>query len=235
MSSPPLAGLRRRRPLERDRRRLLHQAARRRRRRGRQGRAARGRSAAAVVGVRRRDRRRRRRRAVRLPRRRRKQSVVVDPDDAADLERAGTLLDARRRGGVVAGIAAGRAPGAAPEAIRGAAPHLTVTSITPFGLEGPWADRPATELTLQAWSGGIVGPRPRLARPGAGPRRRPDRRVAHRRLRRHRDDGVPGRARRRGELVDVSMLETLALCLTYYPVTLPRHGRAGRSAAGGRS
>ena len=38
-------------------------------------------------------------------------------------------------------------------------PHLTVTSITPFGLEGPWRDRAATEFTLQAWSGGIVGPR----------------------------------------------------------------------------
>ncbi len=36
-------------------------------------------------------------------------------------------------------------------------PHLTVTAITPFGLEGPWTDRPATEFTLQAWSGGIVG------------------------------------------------------------------------------
>ena len=36
-------------------------------------------------------------------------------------------------------------------------PHLTVTAITPFGLDGPWADRPATEFTLQAWSGGVVG------------------------------------------------------------------------------
>ena len=36
-------------------------------------------------------------------------------------------------------------------------PHLTVPSITPFGLDGPWRDRAATEFTLQAWSGGIVG------------------------------------------------------------------------------
>ena len=48
-------------------------------------------------------------------------------------------------------------PALAPDAIRRAAPHLTVTTITPFGLDGPWADRPATEFTLQAWSGGIVG------------------------------------------------------------------------------
>ena len=27
----------------------------------------------------------------------------------------------------------------------------------PFGLDGPWRDKAATEFTLQAWSGGIVG------------------------------------------------------------------------------
>ena len=44
-----------------------------------------------------------------------------------------------------------------PPEIRRSHPHLTVTSITPFGLDGPWRDKPATEFTLQAWSGGIVG------------------------------------------------------------------------------
>src|SRR4029077_12270996 len=39
-------------------------------------------------------------------------------------------------------------------AVRGAAPGAVVTAIPPFGLTGPWADRPATELTLQALSGG---------------------------------------------------------------------------------
>ena len=94
-----------------------------------------------------------------------------------------------------------------------------MTSITPFGLEGPWSDNAATEFTLQAWSGGVVG----LAR-GL-----PDRAPVH-------VGGQVGEwlsglfaaigtlaARRRrsssGELVDVSMLESLALCLTYYPVT----------------
>ncbi len=98
-------------------------------------------------------------------------------------------------------------------------PHLIVTSITPFGLDGPWSDKPATEFTLQAWSGGIVG----LAR---GKPERPPVFVG----------GQIGEwlaglygaigtlaARRRaapgGELVDVSMLEALAMCLTYYPVT----------------
>jgi crotonobetainyl-CoA:carnitine CoA-transferase CaiB-like acyl-CoA transferase len=35
-----------------------------------------------------------------------------------------------------------------------AAPEATVVAMTPFGLRGPWADRVATEFTLQALSGG---------------------------------------------------------------------------------
>jgi crotonobetainyl-CoA:carnitine CoA-transferase CaiB-like acyl-CoA transferase len=63
----------------------------------------------------------------------------------------------RRRGGVVAWIDGGRQCGVHTAALRRSHPHLTVTSITPFGLDGPWCDRPATEFTLQAWSVGIVG------------------------------------------------------------------------------
>ena len=48
-------------------------------------------------------------------------------------------------------------PSFSPQAMRESHPHLTVTAISPFGLEGPWRDRPATEFTLQAWSGGIIG------------------------------------------------------------------------------
>ena len=126
-------------------------------------------------------------------------------------------------------------PALAPDELRRAAPHLTVTSITPFGLEGPWSDRPATEFTLQAWSGGIVG----LGR--GAPDRAPvsvggqigewltgayaaiGTMVSRARAQR---DGP-------GELVDLSMLETLVLCLTYYPVTyadmVGRPFRTGRS------
>lgn len=35
----------------------------------------------------------------------------------------------------------------------GANPALVVVTVTPFGCSGPWADRPATEFTLQAWCG----------------------------------------------------------------------------------
>ena len=86
-----------------------------------------------------------------------KQSVIADPDDDDDLERVHALL--QRADAVVwsKGSRLADLPALAPDAIRRAAPHLTVTSITPFGLDGPWSDRAATEFTLQAWSGGIVG------------------------------------------------------------------------------
>jgi len=38
-------------------------------------------------------------------------------------------------------------------AARMANPAVVVVTITPFGWEGPWRDRPATEFTLQAWGG----------------------------------------------------------------------------------
>jgi crotonobetainyl-CoA:carnitine CoA-transferase CaiB-like acyl-CoA transferase len=98
-------------------------------------------------------------------------------------------------------------------------PHLTVTAITPFGLDGPWRDKPASEFTLQAWSGGMVG----LARG------RPDRAPVY--VGGQIGDWLTGvfaaigtlasvrRTNSNGELVDVSMLEASAMCLTYYPVT----------------
>jgi crotonobetainyl-CoA:carnitine CoA-transferase CaiB-like acyl-CoA transferase len=165
-----------------------------------------------------------------------KQSVVADPDQAEDLERVHDLLE--RADAVVwsKGSRLAEHPTLVPAALRGSAPHLTVMSITPFGLDGPWADRAATELTLQAWSGGIVG----LGR--GSPDRAPvavggqigewltgayaaiGTMVS---LARTPRDGL-------GELVDLSMLETLVLCLTYYPVTyadmVGRPFRSGRSS-----
>jgi crotonobetainyl-CoA:carnitine CoA-transferase CaiB-like acyl-CoA transferase len=148
-----------------------------------------------------------------------KHSVVIDGTDAGALDALHGLLDSAdaavwSRGGPLA-----EQPWLGPREVVRAHPHLIVTSITPFGLDGPWSDRPATEFTLQAWSGAIVG----LAR---GKPERPPVFVG----------GQIGEwlaglygaigtlaARRRaasgGELVDVSMLETLAMCLTYYPVT----------------
>jgi crotonobetainyl-CoA:carnitine CoA-transferase CaiB-like acyl-CoA transferase len=150
-----------------------------------------------------------------------KQGVVADPDDAADVELVERLLAAAdavvwSRGSRVAGLDA-----LSPAAIHQRYPHLIVTSITPFGLDGPWHDRPATEFTLQAWSGGAMGI-------GRGSQDRAPVYVGG-----QVGDWVAGayaaamtlafRARAlrdgHGELVDLSMLEAQILCLTYYPVT----------------
>ncbi|HVV74797.1 MAG TPA: CoA transferase [Mycobacteriales bacterium] len=104
-----------------------------------------------------------------------------------------------------------------PEELRVEYPHLTVVSITPFGLEGPWADKPATEFTLQAWSGAMIG----LGRGWVD--RAPTYvggQIGEWLSGVYAAVGALASIRRGGgELVDVSMLEVLALCMTYYPVT----------------
>jgi crotonobetainyl-CoA:carnitine CoA-transferase CaiB-like acyl-CoA transferase len=98
-------------------------------------------------------------------------------------------------------------------------PHLSVVAITPYGLTGPWAGRPATDLTLQAAAGGMaprgalgeaplmVGGEPSYWFAGA---------VAAVTtlgiLRRQRATG-------RGELIDVSIFEAVHLEHGMHPVT----------------
>ncbi len=146
-----------------------------------------------------------------------KRSVIVDPDSPGDLAALHDLLAS-----VDVVLWSSRGHLAAlddmhPDELRASHPHLVVVAITPSGLHSPWDDKPVTEFTLQAWSGGIV----RLARG------RPDRPPAY-------VSGQIGEflagtfaivgalaAVRRGggDLVDVSTMECLAACLTYYPVT----------------
>ena len=148
-----------------------------------------------------------------------KQSVVVDGDDEPALAAVHGLLSSADAVVWSPGSQVADDATLAPPEILRRHPHLVVASITPFGLDGPWSDKAATEFTLQAWSGGIVG----LARG------RPERAPVFvggqigewlsglfaaigtlAALRRHGSEG---------ELIDVSMLEALAMCLTYYPVT----------------
>lgn len=153
-----------------------------------------------------------------------KRSVVAGEDSADDLASLETLLASADAVVWSPGSPLAEQPALGPEAIRRRHPHLTVTAITPFGREGPWRDRAATEFTLQAWSGGVVG----LARG------RPERAPVY--VGGQVGEWVAGvfaaigtlAAGRRpgGELVDVSMLESLAMCLTYYPVTF--HDQLGR-------
>ena len=103
--------------------------------------------------------------------------------------------------------------------LHAAHPALTVVAITPWGLEGPWSGRPASDLTLQALSGGMaprgdvdraplmVGGEPTAWFAGA---------VGAVSLL-----GVLPRiaATRRGELLDVSQLECAHLEHSMYPVT----------------
>lgn len=108
-------------------------------------------------------------------------------------------------------------PGVTPQEIRDRHPHLVVTTLTPFGLEGPWKDRAATEFTLQAWSGGAMGL-------GRGSQ---DRAPVH--VGGQVGEWLAGayasamtlaaRAAGGGRLVDLSMLEAQIMGLTYYPVT----------------
>ncbi|OMC19923.1 CaiB/BaiF CoA-transferase family protein [Mycobacterium colombiense] len=150
-----------------------------------------------------------------------KHSVVADLADDADAELVNRLLGSADAVVWSAGSKVAEHPGFTPDAIHRRYPHLTVTSITPFGLEGPWRDRAATEFTLQAWSGGIVGL-------GRGEQQRAPVFVggqvgeylagvyasaATLTSRWRRIDGGAG------ELLDLSMLETQILCLTYYPVS----------------
>ncbi|HYB37138.1 MAG TPA: CoA transferase [Mycobacterium sp.] len=145
-----------------------------------------------------------------------KHSVVADPQIDDDIEFVNELLAAAdavvwSRGSTVAEHQA-----FTPAEIHRRHPHLTITSITPFGLEGPWRDRPATEFTLQAWSGGIVG----LGR--GSPDRAPvfvGGQVGEYLAGAYASAATLAFRRRGGRLIDLSMLETQILCLTYYPVT----------------
>ncbi|CQD20841.1 caib/baif family protein [Mycobacterium lentiflavum] len=148
-----------------------------------------------------------------------KHSVVADAGEDAEL--VNRLLASSDAVVWSTGSKVAEHPEFSPHALHGRHPHLTVTAITPFGLQGPWRDRAATEFTLQAWSGGIVGL-------GRGEQQRAPvfvggqvgeylagvyASVATLASRWRRIDGGAG------ELLDLSMLETQIMCLTYYPVT----------------
>jgi len=165
-----------------------------------------------------------------------KHSVVADPEVGDDVRMVERLLASADSAVWSGGSKVAEYQGFTPSAIHRAYPRLTVTSITPFGLEGPWRDRAATEFTLQAWSGGIVGL-------GRGlPERAPvfvGSQVGEYMAGAYasaatlaswfrRANGDPGQP---GDLVDLSMLETQILCLTYYPVTyFEMLGRPWRNA-----
>ncbi len=85
-----------------------------------------------------------------------KRSVVIDLDDAdgrADLRAllatADVLIESFDPGVMAAW-------GLGYEDVRDAHPELIYASVTPYGQDGPWAHKPATELTIES-AGGLVG------------------------------------------------------------------------------
>jgi crotonobetainyl-CoA:carnitine CoA-transferase CaiB-like acyl-CoA transferase len=150
-----------------------------------------------------------------------KQSVVADAGRSEDVDLVRDLVAGAD--GVVwsAGSRIAGSPEFDPRAIAAAAPHATVVAISPFGLDGPWASKPATEATLQSWAGspgqrGTNDTAPLLAGGRVGEWETGL--VAavsylasrHRRVAEGRGDG---------ELVDVSSLEANCLTMVMYPVT----------------
>jgi crotonobetainyl-CoA:carnitine CoA-transferase CaiB-like acyl-CoA transferase len=102
-----------------------------------------------------------------------------------------------------------------PDRLRALNPHAIVTAITDFGLTGPWAGRPATDLTLQAMSGG-PGQRgaPERAPLKAGGRL--GEWAAGMFAAVHTAAALYGGG---AELLDVSVLESLILTTTAHPVS----------------
>ncbi|MDJ0788956.1 MAG: CoA transferase [Myxococcota bacterium] len=107
-------------------------------------------------------------------------------------------------------------------ALRAAHPALVVLSITPYGCSGPWADRAATEFTLQAESGsigirGVMGAEPyqaggRIAEWAAGTYGAVAALAAV----------LRARSTGRGEHIDLSILETANMVFTNYSESLNR-------------
>jgi crotonobetainyl-CoA:carnitine CoA-transferase CaiB-like acyl-CoA transferase len=148
-----------------------------------------------------------------------KRSVVADPDSPDDVAFVRTLIAGADAVVWTAGSALADHDAFRPSALRTVAPQATIVTISPFGLDSPWADRPATDFTVQAWSGG-PSYRGTTARPPLSAGGRPGEWAAgmyaaigllasrYRTI----ETGV-------GELVDVSMLESDVLTVMVSPVT----------------
>lgn len=145
-------------------------------------------------------------------------SVVGEPDDAhvsALLAKCDLVIEAH-------GLESDDAPRLDVERLRREHPSLVVVSITPYGLEGPWKDRAATEFTIQAECGslgirGLIGGEPfqaggRITEFAGGTFAAA---AALPAIFRARSTGV-------GEHIDVSLLEIGTIIFTNYSDTMNR-------------
>ncbi|GAY11871.1 CoA transferase [Pseudonocardia sp. N23] len=84
-----------------------------------------------------------------------KSSVLVDPQLPTDVEFVRSLIAAADVVVWSSDSALAKVEALHPETIRAGFPATSVVAISPFGLHGPWAHRAATDLTIQAWAGGL--------------------------------------------------------------------------------
>jgi crotonobetainyl-CoA:carnitine CoA-transferase CaiB-like acyl-CoA transferase len=149
-----------------------------------------------------------------------KHSVVADPDGPAGLASVLDLLAVADAVVWSPGSRVADHPQLQPAALHERFPALDVLALTHFGLDGPWADRAATEFTLQAWAGaigwrGLPGRPPvsvggRVGEWAAGTFAATGLLASRRRQRIE-----PG-----GQILDASILDAVALSLTnMHPVT----------------
>jgi crotonobetainyl-CoA:carnitine CoA-transferase CaiB-like acyl-CoA transferase len=85
-----------------------------------------------------------------------KKSVVADAETAEDLDLVARLVEGADAIVWSPGSRVAAHERFQPLVLREASPSAVVCALTPFGLEGPWADRAATEATLQAMAGGLM-------------------------------------------------------------------------------
>jgi crotonobetainyl-CoA:carnitine CoA-transferase CaiB-like acyl-CoA transferase len=148
-----------------------------------------------------------------------KSSVVIDPGDEGDLGLARRVIAGADAIVWSAGSPVADLPEFAPARLRDLAPGAAVVSITPWGLEGPWADRPWTDATLQAYTGALLTrgnpDRPPVIQGGVITEWATGAVAAVGLL------TARWRAQRTGagDLVDTSILETAIYTLTMYPQT----------------
>jgi crotonobetainyl-CoA:carnitine CoA-transferase CaiB-like acyl-CoA transferase len=143
-----------------------------------------------------------------------KRSVILDPASEESREHVDALVGACDV--VVVWAAHGQQLGIDVDVYRAARPELVVVAISDFGRDGPWADRAATEFTLEAWAGsmhprGLPGRAPLAAGGATGEwvagAFGAVAALAHRR--RAQRDGT-------GAIADVSVLESLVITHTVY-------------------
>jgi crotonobetainyl-CoA:carnitine CoA-transferase CaiB-like acyl-CoA transferase len=148
-----------------------------------------------------------------------KDSVAASATSDTDIELVRALLAEAEIIAWSAGSSVADDPRFSAAALHREHPRAVVVALGPFGLDGPWCDRPSTDFTLQALCGGYVQrgipDRPPLmcgGRPGDWAAATYGAIGALAALRRARTEGL-------GDLVDVAALDAMMFSQPLFPVT----------------